>query len=153
MKGAHFLKDLYIAIGTALIATSAYAVEPMSESEMGDAVVLDPFGATAAGIQTDITLNGSEESASNADESNQSLALDPNNKPLETTTDTYDIAQEKPKVIHQTENYFDGIQINSLGTVDRVYIEKVIDNTGANRGSRLVQNINVNSAASIYNFR
>ncbi|MFC3153085.1 hypothetical protein ACFOEK_18740 [Litoribrevibacter euphylliae] len=154
MKTLKPIKELS-CISFAIIAFSGsvYAVEPLTDTEMGETVVLDPFGATAAGGQIDTTLSAREESAINADEANQTLANDPNSKQLPITSEDYSSATEQPEVAHTTTNYYDGININSLGTIDRVHIEKLIDNTGANRGSRTVQNINVNSAASIYHFR
>lgn len=147
------IKEL-ACISLAIIAFSGsvYAVEPLTDTELGEAVVLDPFGATAAG-QIDTTLSTREESAINADEVNQAIANDPNARQLPSTSEDYSSSTEQPKVAHTTTSYYDGININSLGTIDRVHIDKLVDNTGVNRGSRTVQNINVNSAASIYHFR
>lgn len=148
-----FLRKMLLPFALFSISGVVHSVEPLSDSEMSEAIVLDPFGATAAGGYVDTTLAGSEESALSSDESNQTLATDPNNKAPINTAQDFSGALEIGGVKHTTKNIPDGIQINSVGTVNRVFVEQIIDNTGANRGSRSIENINTNTTANIHSFR
>ncbi|GAA3926468.1 hypothetical protein [Litoribacillus peritrichatus] len=148
------LKNKLFALGLSVCTCSmAFAVEPLNDEEMSDLVVKDPYGSTAAGGHIDTTLAGRTSSAESVDEANQMLANDPNLKLTLGPSDNSLANIGQPTVRHTSKDYLDGIQIQSVGTVRNVYIDQVFDNTGANRGSRSIENINVDTSASIYNFR
>ena len=154
MKRFNLIKDISrTTIAAFALVGSVYAVEPLSDTEMGEAVVLDPFGATAAGGQIDTTLSGREESAITSDEANQALANDPNLKnPNESIAAQY-INLSQSEVEHTTTTYKDGLRIQSFGTVRDVQVDNIIDNTGADRGSRTINNINIDMNTRIHSFR
>ena len=154
MKSMSTVKGLtLVTIASFMLINNSFAVEPLSDNEMSDLVVLDPFGATAAGGQIDTTLEGRSLSAESVDETNQALANDPNTKLNTDAPINYQFLLGDAKVDHLSSNFQDGIQIESMGSVGNVYIDQLIDNTGANRGSRAIENINIDSSATIYNFR
>jgi hypothetical protein len=142
----------FLLVSLLSMSQASFAVQPLSDDEMSDAVVLDPWGATAAGQPIDTTLSAREESASNADEANLALANDPNAKSeIKAIVSQYIL--NTPSMEHDAQDYKDGIQIQTRGTVDNVYVDRIFDNTGANRGSRAFEGINVSSQATIYNIR
>jgi len=56
MKALKPIKELsFASLAILAISGSVYAVEPLTDEEMGKAIVIDPFGATAAGGQIDTT--------------------------------------------------------------------------------------------------
>lgn len=154
MKTLKPIKELS-CISFAIIAFSGsvYAVEPLTDTEMGEAVVLDPFGATAAGGQIDTTLSAREESAINADEANQNLATDPNAKQSISTPQNHEFAIGEQLPTHYTRSFSNGIQIQTQGTVQRVHVDALVDNTGANRGSQTYQNLYIDNMTVIREYR
>lgn len=147
------IKEL-ACISLAIIAFSGsvYAVEPLTDTELGEAVVLDPFGATAAG-QIDTTLSAQEEIAINADEANQNLATDPNSKQTVGTTQNHNFAIGEQLPSHYVKTFSDGIQIQTQGSVQRVHVDALVDNTGANRGSQTYQNLYIDNMTVIREYR
>jgi len=154
MKRFNLIKDISRTTITAFaLVGSVYAVEPLSDTEMGEAVVLDPFGATAAGGSIDLTLDSRENSAVQADENNQEQANDPNIYQLKNLNNQPD-ADINPSTTSSTATTFDnGITIHTTGTVGQVHVDQLIDNAGFNRGSQTINNINVNNTTTIHSFR
>ena len=154
MKPLKSIQHLSYASFAILLSTGAvYAVEPLTDSEMGEAVVLDPYGATAAGVQVDTTLSAKEEIAANADESNQALTLDPNSKQnLDSSPDhDFSIGERLPK--HYVRTFNNGIQIQTQGNVQRVHVDALVDGSGANRGSQTFQNMQIDNMTIIREYR
>ena len=154
MKRFDLIKDISRTTITAFaLVGSVYAVEPLSDTEMGEAVVLDPFGATAAGGPIDLTLTSRETSATQADENNQDQANDPNLYQITNFTNQPDVEINPSTTSSTTTPLDNGITIFTTGVVNQVRIDQLIDNTGVSRGSQTINNINVNNTTAIHSFR
>jgi hypothetical protein len=155
-KQSNALNALTLSLASALVCTPVVAVEAMSDDEMSSLVVEDPFGATASGgaVQNvDTSIQKSEDVAYTTDQNNQALANDPNAtlSPTEQVAYSVQIGATRPE--HVTTRVGEGIIIESSGLVPRVHIDRVIDNTGANRGAQTFQNLQINNTTYIHEFR
>ncbi|GLQ32515.1 hypothetical protein [Litoribrevibacter albus] len=154
MKALKPIKELsFASLAILAVSGSVYAVEPLTDEEMGKAIVIDPFGATAAGGQIDTTLAGREDSATSADETNQALATDPNLNPSENYSPIPELGLSDSQTEHRTTIFGDGIKIQTQGNVQTIHIDALVDNTGANRGSQTYEGLRINNTTIIREYR
>ncbi len=152
--GIHIIKGFALTTLTSIaLVSNLHAVEPLSDSEMGDLVVIDPYGATAAGGQIDTTTESRTITAESSNDTNQAAANDPNNKQVIEATPNVELSfrETLPEQYSATLNH--GIQIQTQGSVQQVNVNTIMNNPGNATGGQSYQNFHIDSMSVTRQYR